>query len=226
MELKDLKKTWEQLSARKELDEDELREMLRRRTGNLIDRIDRNIRIGFGVLFVFILFFILDDFVWGPKLIEKSGTLVEIPQWLIFLSIFANALIIVTFFYFVIRYYQVKKSCDISCNLKESLIKIAGTLLFYQRLFYLTLVIFSTALVLQFISGMILGAQVELHEKNMLFSDVTFGKWLVVFVVGLAVLGITVGGIYLLLRWGFRRLYGNYISKLKQNLIELNEIGN
>lgn len=226
MELKDLKKTWEQLSARKELDEDQLREMLRRRTGNLIDRIDRNIRIGFGVLFVFILFFILDDFVLGPRLIEKSGTQVEIPQWLIFLSIFANTLIIVTFFYFVIRYYQVKKSCDISCNLKESLIKITGTLRIYQRLFYLTLLIFSTALVLQFISGMILGAQVELHEKNMLFSDVTFGKWLVLLVVGLVVLGITVGGIYLLLRWGFHRLYGNYISKLKQNLKELNEIGN
>jgi hypothetical protein len=73
---------------------------------------------------------------------------------------------------------------------------------------------------------MFLGAEVELHERNMLFSDVSFGKWLVLLVVGLVVLGITVGGIYLLLRWGFHRLYGNYISKLKQNLRELNEIDN
>lgn len=226
MELKDLKKTWEQLSSRKELDEDQLREMLRRRTGNLIDRIDRNIRAGFGILFVLIVLFILDDLVLGPLLIKEVGTDVDIPNWLLFLSIFANALIITTFIYFVVHYYRVKKSCDTSCNLKETLVKIIGTLRIYQRLFYLALFVLSITMILYFISGMFLGAQEELHEKNLLFSDVTLGKWLVLLVVGLVVLGITVGGIYLLLRWGFHRLYGNYISKLKQNLRELNEIDN
>ena len=200
MELNDLKRTWNQLSSRKELDEDQLREMLRRKTSNLIDRIDRNIRFGFGILFVLIVLFILDDFVLGPILIKEAGTDVEIPRWLIFTSIFANTLIITTFIYFVIQHYRVKKSCDISCNLKETLVKIIGTLRIYQRLFYLALLIFSIAMVLQFMSGMFLGTQVELHEKNMLFSDVTFGKWLVLLVVGLVVLSITVGGIYLLLR--------------------------
>jgi len=226
MELKDLKKTWARLSSRKELDEDQLREILRRKTGNLVDRIDRNVRIGFGVLFVFIVLFILDDFIFAPKLINDVANGIEIPRWLMFLSFFSNTLIVVTFVYFVIQYYKVKKTCNISCNLKETLVKIIGTLRIYQRLFYLVLLIFSIVMVLQFISGMFLGAQVDLYEKNMLFSDVTFGKWLVLLVVGLVVLGITVGGIYLLLRWGFHRLYGNYISKLKQNLRELNEIGN
>ncbi len=226
MELKDLKKTWARLSSRKNLDEDQLREILRRRTGHLIDKIDRNVRIGFGVLFMFIVLFILDDFVFAPKLLNDVATGIDIPQWLMFLSVFANVLIIVTFVYFVIQYYKVKKNCDISCNLKETLVKIIGTLRIYQRLFYLALLIFSIAMVLQFISGMFLGAQVELHEKDMLFSDVAVGKWLVLFVLGLVVLGITVGGIFLLLRWGFHRLYGNYLDKLKQNLSELNEIGN
>jgi hypothetical protein len=226
MELKDLKKTWARLSSRKALDEDQLREMLRRRTSHLIDKIDRNVRIGFGVLFLFIVLFILDDFVFAPRLINDVATGIGIPQWLMFLSVFANVLIVVTFVYFVIQYYKVKKYCDISCNLKETLVKIIGTLRIYQRLFYLALFVFSITIVLQFISGLFMGTQVELHERNMLFSDVTVGKWLVLLVVGLVVLGITVGGIFLLLRWGFHRLYGNYISKLKQNLRELNEIDN
>jgi len=226
MDLKDLKKTWNQLSSGKELDEEQLREMLRRRTSNLIDRIDRNVRIGFGVLFLFIVLFIFDDFIFAPRLISNLAAGVEMPQWLMFLSVFANAMIVITFVYFVFQYYKVKKTCDISCNLKETLVKIIGTLRIYQRLFYLALLIFFIAIGLQFISGMFLGAQVELQDKNMLVRDVSVGKWLVVLVVGLVVLGVTVGGLYLILRWGFRRLYGNYIIKLKQNLNELNEIDN
>ncbi len=226
MELKDLKKTWEQLSSRKVLDEDQLREMLRRRTGNLIDRIDRNIRIGFGILFGLIVLFIIDDFVLGPMLIKRMGADVEIPGWLMFISIFANTLIITTFIYFVIQYHRVKKSCDISCNLKETLVKIIGTLRIYKRLFYLALIILTTSMVLQFISGLFTGMHEGLEQREVLLTDVPLGKWVLVTIIGLTVLIITVGGIYLLMRWGFRRLYGNYISKLKQNLSELNEIDN
>ena len=63
MELKDLKKTWKQLASKKEWDEDQIRKMLQHRTGNLIDRIDRNVRIGFIVLFILVVLFVLDDFV-------------------------------------------------------------------------------------------------------------------------------------------------------------------
>ncbi|WP_372949527.1 hypothetical protein [Mariniphaga sp.] len=226
MELKDLKKTWEQLSSRKELDEDQIREMLRHRTSNLIDRIDRNVRIGFVVLFVLIVLFILDDFVFAPMLLKEVSADIVIPGWLMFTSVFANTLIITTFIYFVIQYYRVKKSCDISCNLKETLVKIIGTLRIYKRLFYLALIILTISLILQFISGLFTGMHEGLEQKGILPADVPLGKWFLVAVIGLIVLIITVGGIYLLMRWGFRRLYGNYISKLKQNLSELNEIDN
>lgn len=226
MELQDLKRTWEQLSSPKALDESQIREMLRHRTGNLIDTIDRNIRIGFVVLFVLILLFILDDFVFAPMLIEEVGTDLAIPVWLTFLSVFANTLIFTTFIYFVIKYYRVKKRCDISCNLRETLVKIIETLRIYQRLFYLALITLTISMGLQFISGMFTGMHQGLEEKGILLADVPFEKWIVILAIGLAVLVITVGGIYLLMRWGFRRLYGNYISKLKQNLRELNEIDN
>ncbi|RIH66035.1 hypothetical protein D1164_07175 [Mariniphaga sediminis] len=224
MELKDLKKTWEQLSPDKELDEQQIREMLRKKTRNLIDRIDRNIRIGFVALFILIVLFILDDFVFAPMLIKKVGNNVEIPEWLVFLSIFSNVLIFTTFIYFVVQYYRVKRSCDISCNLRETLIKITGILRIYQRLFYLALLILTLAMILQFVSGMYSGMALGIEDQGILFSDIPLGKLLLAGVVGLTVLVLTVGGIYLLMRWGFRRLYGNYISKLKNALQELNEI--
>jgi uncharacterized membrane protein len=120
----------------------------------------------------------------------------------------------------------VKRSCDISSNLKETLTKIIGTLRIYQRLFYLALLILTISMILQFVSGLFSGVHEGLEQSEILMADVPFGKWLLVAVVGLIVLIVTVGGIYFLLRWGFHRLYGNYISKLKQNLRELNEIDN
>ena len=226
MELKDLKKTWEQLSPDKELDEGQFRRMLSRRTGNLIDRIDRNVRIGFVVLFVLIVLFILDDYVFGPMLIKEVDANMEIPGWMVFLSVFSRTLIFGTFIYFAIKYYRVKKSCDVSCNLRETLVKIIDTLRIYQRLFYLALIIFSIAIILQFVYGMYAGMAFGLEDQKIIYSEVPAKKWLMMIGAGFIVLSVTVGGIYLLMRWGFRRLYGNYLRKLKQTLEELNEIDN
>ena len=224
MELKELKETWSRVSSGRELDEDQIREMLRHRTGNLIDRINRNVRIGFVVLFALVVLFILDDFILTPLIISKSQTMVEMPQWLVFLSIFSNILIFTTFIYFVVKYYRVRRICNISCNLKETLLRIIETLLLYQRLFYLTLFIFALAMALQFISGMHTGMAFDMENQGIQLSEIPVGKWFLITGIGLLVLVLTVGGIYLLLRWGFRRLYGNYIDKLKATLHELNEI--
>lgn len=224
MELKDLKETWSRVSSGRELDEDQIREMLRHRTGNLIDRINRNVRIGFFVLFALIVLFVLDDFIFTPLLISESQAVVEMPQWLIFLSIFSNILIFTTFIYFVVKYYRVRRICNISCNLKETLLRIIETLLLYQRLFYLTLFVFALAMALQFISGMYAGMAFDMENQGIHLSEIPVGKWFLVSGIGLLVMVLTVGGIYLLLRWGFRRLYGNYIDKLKATLRELNEI--
>ncbi len=224
MELKDLKETWSKLSSGRELDEDQIREMLRHRTGNLIDRINRNVRIGFFVLFALIVLFVLDDFIFTPLLISESQAVVEMPQWLVFLSIFSNILIFTSFIYFVVKYYRVRRICNISCNLKETLIRIIETLLLYKRLFYLTLFIFALAMALQFISGMYTGMAFDMENQGIQLSEIPVGKWFLITGIGLLVLVLTVGGIYLLLRWGFRKLYGNYINKLKATLRELNEI--
>ncbi len=224
MELNELKKTWDRISSDQELDEIQIREMLQRRTRNLIDRIDRNVRIGFIVLFILILLFILDDFIFAPVLMRGGDAGVRMPQWLVLLSIFSNMLIITAFIYFVVKYYRVRRMCIINCNLRETLIRIIETLRIYQRLFYLTLVILALALTLQFVTGMYSGIAYDIESQGLILSEIPFMKWLLVAGTGILVLVLSVGGIYLLMRWGFHKLYGNYIDKLKRALKELDEI--
>lgn len=224
MDLKDLKKTWDKLASEKELDENQIRAMLSKRTRNLMERIDRNIKIGFVVLFILILVFILDDFIISPEMLEQVGADLAIPNWLIFLGIFSNALIITTFLFFVIKYYRVKKSCDMVCDLRETLIKIIDTLKIYQRLFYLALITITLTMAVGFITGMYQGSIDDFSKQGIPISEIQLNQLLLIILIGLVVLSITVGSIFLFLRWGFRRLYGNYIYKLRQTLKELEEI--
>jgi hypothetical protein len=226
MELQDLKKTWSQMSPARELDEDQIRGLLSRRTDNLIDRINRNVRIGFAVLFIMIVLFIMDDFIIAPMLATEAEAVVQVPSWLVLLSIFSNILIVSTFIYFAVKYYSVKKKCDVVCDLRKTLSKILGTLYIYQRLFYLALITFSLAMALQFISGMYSGMAYDIESQGIHLSEVPVDKLLLATGLGLVVLVLTVGGIYLLMRWGFRRLYGNYINELKKTLRELDELDN
>lgn len=224
MDLKDLKKTWEKMGATNQLDENQLKEMLGKRTKSLIEKIDRNIKIGFIILFVLILIFALDDFLFSPLMIEGVSDNLEIPKWLLFLGIFSNALIFTTFVYFVIKYYRVKSGCDIACNLRETLIKIIDTLKIYQRLFYLALITLLVAMGLGFISGMYNGFLDGIEKQGVHFPEVQIDQLILAIIIGMVILLITVGGIFLLMRWGFRKLYGNYIQKLKLTLNELQEI--
>jgi len=224
MDLNDLKKTWDKLPAGKELDENQLRGMLSKRTSSLIERIDRNIRIGFLVLFALILLFAFDDFLVSPTVLKSLPKGVSVPEWLIFFGVFSNALILTTFIYFVIKYYRVRKTCDVICNLRETLKKIINTLQLYKRLFYLALATFMVAIGLAFISGLYEGVNASMSSQAGEAIQIDSGKLVLLVVIGILVLTVIVGGIFLFLRWGFRKLYGNYISKLKATLKELEEI--
>lgn len=224
MDLKDLKKTLDKLASGNELDENQLREMLRKRTRNLIERIDRNILIGFVVLFILILAFIFDDYFLSPQMLRDVSPDLNMPGWLLFLGVFSNTLIVSTFLFFAIRYYRVKKSCDPVCDLKTTLRKIIETLTIYRRLFYLALAAVILTMALGFITGVYEGSVAGFDQQGISLSEIQLNQLLLVVIIGLVVLGVTIGGIFLFLRWGFRRLYGNYLQKLRQTLKELEEI--
>lgn len=224
MDLNALKKTWDKLSTGKELNEAELQEMLKKRTTSLIERIDRNIKIGFVALLALLLLFILDDFWISPETIREHYTDTPIPQWVVFIAVLGNVLICTTFIYFMIKYYLVKKRCNISCNIKNTLQKIIGTLELYQRLFYLALAAVLAGIVSAFISGMFYGLSHNAEINGMQLGEIETSQLLLVIFITLAIIILLGGGVFLFLRWGFLRLYGNYIKKLKTTLKELEEI--
>ncbi len=224
MDLKDLKKTWDKLSAGKDLDENQIKELLGKRTKTLIERIDRNIKIGFVVLFVLIFAFAFDDFFFSPLISKGVSENLEIPKWLLFLGVFSNTLIFTTFLFFVIKYYRVRRSCDVMCNLRETLLKIIDTLSIYRRLFYLALITLLLAMGSGLVTGMYEGFLDGVQQKGVSLSEIHPGQLILPIFIGIVVLALLVGGFFLILRWGFRRLYGNYIDKLKLTLVELEEI--
>ncbi|MDX8341356.1 hypothetical protein SLH46_19310 [Draconibacterium sp. IB214405] len=224
MELNELKKTWSKMTPSKELDEHQLHTMLSRRTKSLIDRIDRNIKVGFVVLLGLILLFTFDDFIFSPETIEKYYSETPIPNWVLFLAVFGNVLIVTTFLYFVIKYYRVKRQCDVACDLKGTLKKIIETLTLYQRLFYLALASLLLAMASAFITGMFIGTEYNAEAQGMHLSDIETGQIILAVVITIILVVLFGGGIFLFLRWGFRRLYGNYIKKLKATLLELEEL--
>jgi hypothetical protein len=224
MNLENLKKTWDKLPTEKQLDENQLMKMIGHRTKSLIETIDRNIKIGFGILFVLIVIFALDDLILSPILMKEFGENLVIPGWVLFISVFSNFLIITTFIYFVIKYYMVKKSCNMNCNLKETLIKIIDTLKIYRTMFYLALVTFLFAIGTGFVTGMYKGFLDGVQEKGMVLAEVQGDKIALVVLIGLAILIFLTGLVFFFLSWGFEKLYGNYIQKLKLTLRELQEI--
>jgi hypothetical protein len=222
MELTDLKKTWGKMASNRELDEKQLKAMLSKRTKNMIEQIERNIKIGFVILFGLFLLIVFDDYIISPAMLENVSF--PVPRWLMFLGVFSNTLLFTTFIYFVIKYYRVKRSCDVICDLKDTLRKTIETLSLYQRLFYLALISLTVTMALGFIAGLYQESVTELQTQNIPFSEIQIDQLLLEIVIGLLFLIVAVGGIFVFLRWGFRRLYGNYCNKLKQTLKELNEI--
>lgn len=222
MELENLKKAWNKIPVEKSVDENQLREMLGKHSKSMIDRIDRNIKIGFVILFVLILIFAIDDYLISPMILGADE--IEVPQWLLFVGFFSNALIFTTFIYFAIKYYRVRKSCDMICNLKETLKKIIDTLSIYKTMFYLALVVLLVTIGSGFVTGIYTGVAENATELGIPMNEVDTKQLFVAALTGIAGLVVLVGGVFVFLRWGFRKLYGNYIDKLKQTLKELEEI--
>jgi hypothetical protein len=219
MEIQKLQQAWNQLSSiqasKNELGENEIREMLNSRTKNTIERIDRNIRLGSLVLLLIIVFLIINEVFISPMVIEGIDQELKVPVWSSFLDVVVNLLIIILFSLFVYRYFQVKRSCLISCDLRNTLNKIIRILNIYKRLFNLALIVFLLSSIPGFISGL---------YEGIVLNDIPGQAIPGVVIAGILILFIITGCLFFLFRWGFRRLYGNYLKNLKQTLKELDEL--
>lgn len=213
MEIKDLQEAWNQLSADSSaqhmLDEGQILAMLRKRTKSLTERIDVNIRIGFAVILLAIVGTLIYDYS------NRSGQSAGIPGWLIILDSFVNLLIVSAFAAFIVHYYKIRKQCTNTCDIRQTLIKIIQVLSFYQRLFSMALGI----ILLSSATGFIFGFYTSIYRNH-----TAEGFLLPVLVIGLLSLILLTTFIFLLFRWIFRRIYGNYLLKLRGTLKELDEL--
>src|SRR5665648_710896 len=132
MDLKDLKSAWDTYSSQEEdkhrLGKENIHELLKIRTKTMVERFDRNIKIGMFVLGVYITYILLD--------------------------FFSSVLIILTYLFFVLRYVRIKRSFSPDTQLKDFLSGIHNTLITYRRMFYLAVIILLINIILGFAAGL------------------------------------------------------------------------
>ena len=225
MELNELKTAWNKFSSKDankhQLGEEAILNMLKKRTKNLIERIDRNIKIGFGVLILLSLFFIFDDFFLTPSLAKG----IEIPFWILVIDGINTVFILGTFIYFSLSYQSVKKTYSYNNDLRNVLQSIIKILYTYQRLFYVALAILLLVLSVNFVTGLFGGVEMKADELGANMFDLGSSPQMIgTIILGMMILLAFISGLFFLFHWGFRKLYGNYISELKETLQELDEM--
>lgn len=228
MELKDLKSAWDTYSSQEmdkhRLGKENIHQMLKTQTKSLVDRIDRNIRIGTGVLLLFIAYVFIDSFFLADYLSKIIvHRVVEYPRWLAPIDLFSVVLIVTTYLFFVIRYLKIKRSLSTNVQLRDLLIGIRETLKTYQRMFYLAVVVLLLNMVVGFAAGLYEGLKIQADLVSGGIIDITTNKIFLIVGISLAVIIPMVAFSFLLLRWGFNKLYGKYLQSLENTLKELDE---
>ena len=226
MELKDLKSAWDTYSSQEvdkhRLGKETIHEMLKNRTKTLVDRIDRNIRIGMVILLAFIAYVIIDDLFLSKLLISEP---IEYPSWMIPMDVFSNVLIVTTYLFFVLRYFRIKRSFSPDTQLKDLLKGMLDTLKTYRRLFYLAVIILLINMIVSFAAGLYQGVKYKADLVSGGMENMAISKILIVIGVGLAVLIPLIAATFFILRWGFNKLYGRHLIRLNETLLELDESG-
>jgi hypothetical protein len=226
MDLKDLKSAWDSYSSQEvdkhHLGKESIHELLRNRTKTLVERIDRNIRIGIGVLLAFIVYVIVIDPYLSEIIIKNT---IEYPSWMNPIDVFSTVLIVTTYLFFVIRYLKIKRNFSVDLHLKDFLVGILDTLKTYRRMFYLTVIILLLNLVVSFAAGLYLGEKQKADLISGGIENLSLSKIFLIIGKGLAVLIPLIAGTFLILRWGFNKLYGRYLVSLNETLQELDETG-
>jgi len=228
MDIKDLKSAWETYSSQEmdkhRLGKESIHELLKKRTQTLVDRIDRNIRIGMAVLGLYIVYLLLDYLfltAYFSKVIIHE--VIEYPKWLEPLDVFSTALIITTYLFFVIRYLKIKNSFSIHLQLKDLLLGIQETLKTYRRMFYLAVVILLINIMVSFIAGVYQGLKFKADSVSSGVINLTTSQTLKIVGISLLFIVPLIAGSFFVLRWGFNKLYGRYLVKLNETLQELDE---
>lgn len=224
MDISDLKSAWDKYSSQEmdkhRLGKDSILDMLKNRTKSLVERIDRNIRFGMAVLLAFIAYVIVDDLYLSKILIQEPA---HYPGWMVPIDVFSNLLIVTTYLFFVIRYFKIKRSFSADRELRNLLTGILETLQTYRRMFYLAVIILLINIAVSFVAGFYQGIKLNADAAHGGIQNLSSSKILIIIGSGLGVLILLVGITFVILRWGFNKLYGRYMLNIQETIQELDE---
>jgi hypothetical protein len=219
MGVEDIREVWGRITAgsseQQPLDEEQIRTLLGKHSKNLMERIDFNIRVGFFILLGVVSFTVLYDVCNLTGWLPTGQNQTNIPDWLIILDFVINFLIIAIFITFFIHYFKTRNLCRNNCDIRHSLLKVIGILTMYQRLFVITLVIIMLSSTTGFLAGYYTSVQANQTSEGFLIPVILFGVLLIALLTYI---------IFLLLRWIFRKVYGNYLAQLRDTMAELDEL--
>ena len=228
MDIKDLKSAWDTYSSQEmdkhRLGKESIHELLKNRTQSLVGRIDRNMKIGMGVLLLFIAYILFDSIFLADYLSKIIvNRVVEYPRWLASIDFFSVILIVTTYLFFVIRYVKIKRGLSIHVQLKDLLMGIRETLKTYQRMFYLAVVVLLINMVVGFVAGFYEGLKIQADAVSGGIINLTTNQILKIVGINLMLIILIVAFLFFVLHWGFNRLYGKYLQSLSETLKELDE---
>jgi hypothetical protein len=230
MELDDLKSAWSKFSTentKRTLSENDIRKMLESRTTDISQKISRNIRIGFGIVLLWACIGVGSDFIFSP-MIADMAMMPDLSErmriFILVIDILNYMLIFGAISIFWYRYnHMVKRNID-RANLKETLNRIINIVDSYRKMFYVILFVVMIDIIVSFTTGYYMGYNHQVQEMGLDVNAIPALKWLIIVLSFLITIGVLVGGFYFLFSLFYRRLYGRYLSRLKDTLRELNEI--
>lgn len=231
MDLDKLKSTWNKISSENEkklqFSEEDIQDLLKKRTLDIAEKIGRNIRVGiiiilawvcFGAIFEFALSPLLDNYVKDSLISDKLLFWLYICEISSYILVFASAIL------FWLRYNKIEKQNYSSINLNSKLTMLIKTLNSYKTMFYIILAIILLFVSINFSVGFVSGIKMQSADPGLNFGAISIFKWLLIASAFLLMLGAFIAVYYFLFNLFFKRLYGRYLEQLKATLKELNEV--
>ena len=217
MELNELKKAWGKVSEAKDqshlVNREELVVMLRRRGSGILSKLERNVKIGFWLLGIFMLLTIADQYF--PSYIDEQ---MKTPLAISIIGIIVNCLVMATFILFVYRFHKLNIKSLASNNIKIALRKVVQLLDTFKKEFYLALIILLLAQGAGFVLGFWEGISYNSDPGNLNLKTI-FLAGLIIFIV----VSTLITFVFYLFHKGFNSLYGKYRQQLIATLNELEE---
>jgi hypothetical protein len=223
MELNELKKAWEKVVEAKDqghaVDTDQIRQMLQRKGSGILSQLERNVRTGFWLLGMFLIFTIADQYLPYDRILKYSiNEQITTPNSIKIIGIIVNCIIMLTFILFVYRYQKLKIRTLAANDMRVALQKVIQLLDTFKREFYLALIVFLCAACAGFVLGILEGIKAIPNIEN-----ISHTKQIVDGLIILLVMTLILGLIFYIFHQGFNALYGKYRQQLIGTLNELDE---